>query len=134
MRWLNRRRHPVRPEIHARHSDRHPSRLSVLLFIFLKIARQFRPSNSGKGRFAVAASPVFLECFVNYFTFNARREFIRRAFIPLFATTPSPHIPNRTVRRVHVSPWASTVRLISRIRSEQGGGDDDGSAGGRLRR
>lgn len=134
MRWLNRRRRPARPEVHARHSDRHPSRPSGFFPFFQDFGKLYRGSIPATRRVVVAAYPVFLQGFVNYFTFQADGRDAFRTLLPAITTIRSPRIPSRTVRRVHVSPWASTVRLITRIRSGHSGGDDDGSAGGRYRR
>jgi hypothetical protein len=134
MRWRNRRRHPVFPETKARHSDRQPSRPSESVIFFPKFGRQFRRSIPDTRKNPVAIYPVFLRSLVNYFTYRADRRRMRWMPATAGVTDGLPRVPNRTIRRVHVSPWASTVRIITRIRSGNSGGDDDGLNGGRLRR
>lgn len=43
-------------------------------------------------------------------------------------TSPLPRIPNRTIRRVHVMPWATPIRRIGRALSYYNGREGDDPA------
>jgi len=72
--------------------------------------------------------------FVKFFTLFCLASRIKRGDNPLFYTVSQKHKPNRSVRRVHVMPWATPVRRIGATRVDRYGREDDDPAGSLGRR
>ena len=54
---------------------------------------------------------------------------VHRISVKTYTVEDTPHIPKRTVRRVHVMPWATPIRRIGQSQSGKGKGDVDDNNG-----
>jgi hypothetical protein len=58
---------------------------------------------------------------------NSSGSYIISISAKTYSVENTPHIPNRTIRRVHVMPWATPIRRIGLSQSGKGKGDIDDS-------
>jgi hypothetical protein len=69
---------------------------------------------------------------VKYFTCHRKRHQILLCNkFPMNITRVFPRVRNRTVRRVHVMPWATPIRRIGCLQSYHRGSEDDEPPGKR---
>ena len=134
MRWLNtqRRRLPLCCQDGFSCRTFVGSIGELFLSVFLKLLQIVkRPMEQN---IVLHSNHYYLTRLVNNFTYSGNTLSVR-SFCKLYSYVPSSqHAPSRTIRRVHVMPWATPIRRIGSMRVNCIGQESDDPAGSGRRR
>ena len=134
MRWLfaRQRRQPL--SCQDGFSCRTVSGLSGEKYSFSIPKNPDTPQRAREQSARIRAGFCYLASNVNNFTYSGHSSF-SRSFCMSYSYVPSSQRPpSRTIRRVHVMPWATPIRRIGAMRINCIGPEDDDPAGSGRRR